>query len=157
MIWRINPIFSSEGLVYLIEVLSPQRGWCNNYSRRTYLRFPQWKTYLGFPSMMWFWPLQWSQHEVPSRCLDDEALSPLVKSVCFFSFKVGLNFPVNVLTIWFPSALFEIIFAISNRSATHENIYFPVEVWVLLPGESWRRMLYPCICTILSLYYVSPQ
>ena len=60
--------------------------------------------------------------------------------------EVGLNSPVNVLMIWCPSTLLEIGFAIPSRSVTFENICFP--------GEAWRRMFYPCICTILSLYFV---
>ena len=104
--------------------------------------------------MMWCWPPQWSKHEVPSRCLDHEALSPLVKSVCFFSFKVVLNSPVNVLTMWFPCALFEISIAIPSRSVNRESICFPIEFWVLFPSESWRRMSYLCICTVLSLWFV---
>ena len=84
---------------------------------------------------MWCRPPQWSQHEVPGRGLDDEVLSPLVKSVCFSSFKVGLISPVNVLTIWFPFALFTISIEIPSRSTDCETFVFPMEVCVLFPGK----------------------
>ena len=61
----------------------------------------------------------------------------------FFSFKVGLISPVNVLTIWFPSALFKISFLISRRSANCENFCFPIEVCMLFPGKviPWHLLL----------------
>ena len=109
--------------------------------------------YLGFLSTMWYCPPQRSRYEIFSWCLDDEALSPLVKSVWSFSNEVNTRSSVGVLTTWFPSALFEISIAIPSRSVDHENICFPIKVWVLFPGEAWRRMLYPCICTVLSLWF----
>ena len=60
--------------------------------------------------------------------------------------EVDLKSPVNVLMIWCSSTLLEIGFATPSKSVTLENICFP--------NEAWRRMFYPCICTILSLCFV---
>ena len=64
--------FSNEGFVCLIEVLSSQRSWYNNYSRRTRASgFSSEERILVFPLWMWCWPPQWSRHEFPSKCFDD--------------------------------------------------------------------------------------
>ena len=79
--------------------------------------------HLGFPSAMCYFPPQWSQYSIRSWCLNNMVFSPI-----------------------------EISITIPSRSTDRETFVFPVEVCVIFPGEAWRRMLYPCICTDLLLW-----